>query len=726
MSLAEKKEDLLEELRAVRERLAHAEQQARDWRATAGRLAEQMQRITHAAEAIHSMTSVDEVLGVATAEAMAIIGTHQATASFTVGPDWSQAVNTALLSEKYAAWRGYDARPDGTGIYSLVCRTNRPVRMTQAELEAHPAWKGFGTEAGRHPPLRGWLAAPLAGRDGRNLGLVQLSDKADGGDFTAEDEAVLTQLAQMASVAVENALLYQQAREEIAARTRAEAAASQWAAVVQSSHVAIVGWTLDTLVVRWNPAAQRLYGYAKEEIIGKPVSLLIPPDRLDELTSILGQVRRGEAVKPFQTVRRRKDGGLIDVLLGVSPIKDAEGRLVGASGISHDITEARRLEEQYRQAQKMEAVGHLAGGVAHDFNNLLTVINGYSDLLLGRLGPEDPMRGLLAEIHKAGERAGSLTRQLLAFSRRQVLEPKVLDLNAVVSDTEKMLRRLIGEDVLLAVVLDPVLGRVKVDPGQMQQVLLNLAVNARDAMPQGGRLTIETRNVTLDEDYARTHPDIRPGEYAMLAVSDSGVGMDGATKARLFEPFFTTKGPGKGTGLGLATVYGIVKQSGGSIEVYSEPGQGATFKVYLPRVQEPVSSGKSFYGLRTMPRGSETVLLVEDEDAVRALAGHVLRSCGYAVLEAADGRQAVQVAEKHRGPIDLLVSDVVMPHLGGRQLAERLVAGRPGLKVLFLSGYTDDAVVRHGVLGADYAFLQKPFTTAGLAQKVREVLDQVR
>jgi CheY-like chemotaxis protein len=360
--------------------------------------------------------------------------------------------------------------------------------------------------------------------------------------------------------------------------------------------------------------------------------------------------------------------------------------------------------------------------VAHDFNNLLTVINGYGELMLGRLPAGDPTRELVREVVAAGNRAAALTRRLLAFSRKAILEPKVLDLKAVVADVSEMLRRLIGEDIRLAVATDPGPGLVRVDPGQLEQVLMNLAVNARDAMPQGGLLTIEVRNVVLDATYVREHAEAQAGPHVLLAVSDTGTGIDAATLTRIWDPFFTTKGE-KGTGLGLATVYGIVKQSGGHVAVYSEVGHGTTFKVYLPREEKRQVSGKSIHGLTAMPAGKETVLLVEDEDGVRALARHVLQVCGYTVLEARDGAEALRLAGQHSGRIDLLATDVVLPRKGGREVAERLTALWPGLKVLFLSGYTEDAVVRHGILEAQVAFLQKPFTPALLAAKVREVLD---
>jgi PAS domain S-box-containing protein len=405
-------------------------------------------------------------------------------------------------------------------------------------------------------------------------------------------------------------------------------------------------------------------------------------------------------------------------------IRDAAGRPVEAVGSWSDITERRQLEEQFRQVQKMEAVGQLAGGIAHDFNNLLTIINGYSEILLDTLTRSDPSRELVDEIHKAGIRSAGLTRQLLAFSRQQVLAPQVLDLNNVVTDTEKMLRRLVGEDVQLAIVLAPALWPVRTDPGQIEQVMMNLAVNARDAMPRGGRLTIETRNVELDAEYSRTHADASPGSHVLLSVSDTGSGIPPALKAKIFEPFFTTKGPGKGTGLGLSTVYGIIKQSGGHVTVYSEIGVGTSFKVYLPRAERVIEKVKGQSGIRNLRRGTETILLAEDEEGVRALTRHVLVGCGYTVLEAADGDDAVRVAAGYAGTIHLLITDVVMPGTGGRAMAEQICELYPEMRVLFVSGYTDDAVIRHGVLREGVNFLQKPFSPMMLSFKVREVLDE--
>jgi CheY-like chemotaxis protein len=372
----------------------------------------------------------------------------------------------------------------------------------------------------------------------------------------------------------------------------------------------------------------------------------------------------------------------------------------------------------------MEAIGKLAGGVAHDFNNLLTVIHGYSELMLNSLDQNSRLRQDVQEIMHASDRASSLTRQLLAFSRKQVLQPQVLDLNADVSNMDKMLRRMIGEDIELVTLLVKDLGRIKADPGQIEQVLLNLAVNAKDAMRNGGKLTIETANVKLDENYARSHVDVTPGNYVMLSMSDTGVGMTPETKERIFEPFFTTKEKGKGTGLGLSTVYGIIQQSGGNIWVYSEPGLGTTFKIYLPTIEGDTESFRPAAVPTKLLQGSETVLLVEDEEMVRKLACTVLEKKGYRVLEASSGDKALDVVQGQNGnPIHLMVTDVVMPGMSGRQLADRLVSLRPELKVLYMSGYTDNAIVHHGVLDRGIAYIQKPFTPDALATKVREILD---
>ena len=390
-------------------------------------------------------------------------------------------------------------------------------------------------------------------------------------------------------------------------------------------------------------------------------------------------------------------------------------------GVATDITERVQLEEQLRQSQKIEAIGRLAGGVAHDFNNLLTTILGYSDLVLQALEPDHAVREDLEEIKRAGERAAGLTRQLLAFSRKQILTPVVLDVNAVVVNLKKMLGRLIGEDVELTTLLDPALGAVKADAGQLEQIVMNLAVNARDAMPEGGHITIETKNVELDDLYAREHTYTTRGPYVLLAIGDTGMGMDPETQSHIFEPFFTTKGPGKGTGLGLSTVYGIVKQSGGSIEVYSEPGKGTVFRIYLPRVDQPVPKPIP-PPVAASAKGSETILLVEDEDGLRALARRVLEASGYTVLAARDAENAAEIAGAHADRIELLLTDTVMPGASGPDLARRLAPLRPDMKVLFVSGYTDDAVVRARLLDPSAAFLQKPFSPDALARKVREVL----
>jgi len=476
-------------------------------------------------------------------------------------------------------------------------------------------------------------------------------------------------------------------------------------------------------VTSLNPAFEEMTGFPPGEWVGRPFEAFVHPDDVPLALDLFGRVLGGEP-RPTIPFRILTKGGSYRVAEFSATAQVRDGRLAGILGIGRDVTERLGLEQQLRQAQKMEAVGRLAGGIAHDFNNILTAITGHADLLLEDLGHHDPRRADVDEIRRSAERAAGLTRQLLAFSRQQVLQPKVVDLNALVLDMDKLLRRLIGEDVELATALDPTLGRVTADPGQLEQVIVNLAVNARDAMPQGGKLTLETRNIDLDSSYRLEHSLVKPGPYVQLTVSDSGIGMDEETQAHAFEPFFTTKPRGQGTGLGLAMVYGTVKQSGGFIWVYSEPGHGATFKIYLPRVDAPVESATPPAPVERPPRGSETVLLAEDEPAVRAIAQQVLERQGYTVLAAPSGADALALAAQHGATIHLLLTDVVMPGMSGRDLADRLTAQRPGIRVLYISGYTDNAIVRHGMLEPGLAYLQKPFRPDALVRKVRDVLDE--
>ena len=634
---------------------------------------------------------------------------------------------------------------------------------------------------------------------------------------------------------------------DITDRIRAEAAASQLALIVESCDDAIIGESLDGKILSWNGGAQKIFGYAASEAIGRPIGMIIPFEHKEEMREILESLKRDESVQHFETVRLRKDGKKIDVSVSMSLVRDTDGSVIAASAIARDVTERKRveakllesethfrslvhdapfgifrgtldgkllqvnpalvtmlgydsqeellqlnterdiyrdpevrkrllkengkkedfrsveaewrrkdgkfitvrmtghpvlakdnsiayfevfaeditehrtLERQLLQSQKMEAIGRLAGGIAHDFNNLLSVILGHSDLLEEQIGANSRLRKSVEATRHAAARATSLTMQLLAFSRKQVIEPTVIDLNACVVEIQKLLHRVIGEDIELAIKLQPNLGRVKADPGQLGQVLMNLAVNSRDAMPTGGKLVIETSDVDLDDTYVRQHLGAKPGPFVMLAVSDTGIGMDSQTLSHIFEPFFTTKETGKGTGLGLSMVYGIVKQNNGYIMAYSEPGRGTTFKLYFPRTNEslslPLPTKKAVAG------GSETILVVEDELALRDLTCILLRDAGYSVMEALGVEDALAAAKDTRRRIDLLLTDIVMPGLDGRELAAQILALRPGLKVLFMSGYTDDVIVHRGVSIHGALLVQKPFTRNVLLQKIRETLD---
>ncbi|MGZ8848228.1 MAG: PAS domain S-box protein, partial [Pyrinomonadaceae bacterium] len=510
---------------------------------------------------------------------------------------------------------------------------------------------------------------------------------------------------------------------DITERKLAQAEVTRLASAVEQTADSIVITDPAGNIQYVNPSFERVTGYSKEEVLGQNPRMLKSGKNDPSLYRDLWQtITRGD-VWVGQLINKKKDGTLFNERVTISAVRDEAGKTKHFVAVKQDTTHETYLEEQLRQSQKMEAIGQLAGGVAHDFNNLLTAINGYSSLALQRIDQVNLVKGYLEEIKKAGDRAANLTRQLLAFGRKQILQPLPINLNDVVTEMNKMLRRLIGENIVLTAKLDPTVKKIQADPGQIEQVLRNLVVNARDAMPQGGNLTIETLKVELDAAFASRRLGIKPGNYVMLAVSDTGTGMDEETKARIFDPFFTTKEKGKGTGLGLSTVHGIVNQSGGNIWVYSEPNRGTTFKVYLPEIESSGAVKEKTKAETAIPTGSETILLVEDEDVVRSLTREILESTGYEVIEASRGEEAIRLCTKNNCSIDLLLTDVVMPTMSGREVADRLVKIKSDLRVLFMSGYTDEAIVHQGVLDSNIEFIQKPFTPAALARKVRAVLD---
>ncbi|HWM10132.1 MAG TPA: response regulator [Solirubrobacteraceae bacterium] len=562
---------------------------------------------------------------------------------------------------------------------------------------------------------RSHASVPLRAGD-RVVGMLSLAGPGGGG-LGEDDLRTLDAVGNQVGEALERAQLQEHLERRVADRTAELRTA---AAIVQSSDDGIIRLSTDGTIETWNPGAERLYGHRAADAVGRSLELLVPPDRVDEVAGLLARVAQGESLQGHETVRRTRTGEERDVSLTLSPVRGDAGAVVGVAEIARDITARRQLEKQLLASQKLESVGRLAGGIAHDFNNLMTVVIGFSDLLLAARGDEKTRRGYVKEIKRSGERATALSQQLLAFGRRQLLRPVVLDLNAVVADMEALVRRLIGEDIDLLVMPGPDLSSVKVDRSNLEQVVMNLVINARDAMPDGGHITIETANVLVEDD---THPEKSPGAYVMLTVSDSGVGMDPQTQESIFEPFFTTKDPGKGTGLGLSVVFGIVKQSGGSISVYSEPGHGATFRIYLPATLEAAVQAEPVAPAEIL-RGTETILVVEDEEGVRVLIGQLLREHGYTVIATGSPEEALTLSEHHDGPIDLLVTDMVMPRLSGREIADRLRPERPDMAVLYVSGYTGDAMIHRGLLEPDARFLTKPFKARELLGVVREILDE--
>jgi PAS domain S-box-containing protein len=603
--------------------------------------------------------------------------------------------------------------PPGVGIAGRAVLERRPVWspdvLGQPELGLPDDLRLRIAASG----IRAVLSVPLVAR-GMPIGVLSVGALA-GRAFTDEEITLLAAFGDQAALALQNARSFEEARR---VREFLES-------IAEHSPDAIVATDTDGHLTYVSRGVEEMLGYPAQELLGRPLTDLYRSGA-EEARAIMRELEKRGRLRHYETTLRTKSGGWIDVSASFALLRDKGGVTLGSLGIVSDVSDRRRLEEQLRQAQKMDAIGRLAGGIAHDFNNLLTVITGRTELMLAQLPAEHPQRRHMDLVQKTAERAAALTRQLLTFSRKQPVELRVLDLNSVLTGMERMLRRLIGEHIDLVTVTPPRLGRVRADPGQLEQVVMNLAINARDAMPHGGRLTLETSDVDLDETYARQHVGVRPGPYVMLAVSDTGIGMDAETQARLFEPFFTTKPAGQGTGLGLATVYGIVAQSRGTVWVYSEVGRGTTFKVYLPRVDEAATPGDAPRPAAPAPRGSETVLLVEDDEALGEVAREILELSGYAVLGARHGNEALLVALQHPGPIHLLVTDVVLPQMSGRDLAERLAASRPDIRVLFMSGYADGAIVHQDVLAPGAAFVQKPFTPEGLARRVREVLDRGR
>jgi len=622
-----------------------------------------------------------------------------------------QDSSTQLLTFPYFVDEA-DVRPEpkkpGKGLTEYVLRTGEPLLCTPEVFEQLLA-KGEAELIGA--PSLDWLGAPL--KLGTNtVGVVVVQSYSGNIRFGEKEKGILTFVSQQVASAIEHK------RNEEALR-RSEA---RYRSLVHSAAYGIYCSTLEGKFLDVNPALVAMLGYETIEEV-----LQLDPMRdlfIDshELSSMMQKFQAGPRLNNAEVQWKRKDGKIITVRLSGRVFNSPHEAADVLEIIAEDVTEQRVLENQFRQAQKMEAVGRLAGGVAHDFNNLLTVISGYTEVLLERTPAHDPLYPKMQAIHQATERATTVTRQLLAFSRKQMLELKVVDINAIVTDMERLLRPLIGENIELETKLARNLGNTRADAGQIEQVIMNLVVNSKDAMLDGGRIIIQTENADLQkEQLSREHPYIHPGAYVVLYVSDNGHGMDKETQARIFEPFFTTKEKGKGTGLGLSTVYGIVKQSGGYILIDSQLGAGTTFRIYLPRVEEAAERTGHIKTKPLQKGASETVLLVEDEESVRQLVRELLEAQGYKILEAEDGEKALRIADTHPD-IDLLITDVVMPGMSGRELSARLCASHPHTKLLYLSGYTEDAIVHEGVLDAGTAFLQKPFTLQTLSRKVCEVL----
>jgi PAS domain S-box-containing protein len=683
--------------------------------------AERLERLASAFGDIFSIRNRDTLLKRATEIARALIPSHQAVISFNRNSDFAQSIRTTSFSDKYNAWKDYSEVPNGSGIYRIVTETNQVMRMTQAELESHPAWRNFGEAKHRHPPLRGWLAAPLRSADGKSFGLIQLSDRVDG-EYDAADEAIMVQIANVISIALDSLRLSDEAVEAVSAAAQVN---TKIAGIMTSMSDGVAVLDENWKYTFINERFTEITGLTEADTIGNTVwTVLADRPKLSETAKLnAGYLRR---CMETRTPVEFEDS----ILTAAGVARKIEIRAfptdTGLTTYLRDVTARRDAEDRLRQAQKMDAVGQLTGGVAHDFNNLLTVIIGNADILSELLERDTgPARRSANLIMDAARRASDLVKRLLAFARRQPLAPRTTKIGELVSEMESLLRRTLNENIDMEIILAADLWSANIDPVQLENSILNLVINARDAMPEGGKLTLEVSNADLDEGYVQ-QADIASGQYVLLALTDTGTGMPPHVLAKAFDPFFTTKEPGRGTGLGLSMVFGYVKQSGGHVRIYSEVGIGTTVKIFLPRAAEGVLAAPIDTTAKPAPKGTEVVLMVEDEDMVREFVAAALEDLGYVVTACSGAASALAALDDGLEP-DILLTDVVLAGMmNGRQLADTIRQRIPDIAVLYMSGYTEDAIVHQGRLDQGVQLISKPFRRQQLAEKLRMVVEQRR
>ncbi|MBL8644125.1 MAG: PAS domain-containing protein [Rhodospirillaceae bacterium] len=665
-------------------------------------------RLAEATGELMTATDQDMLVNNAVKTVRSIVPSHQAVAYFSAKGRAEHGLHAVSLSDKYAQWRGYNAPRNGTGIYKLVMDTGVPMRLTQEQLEKHPAWRGFGSEKDRHPPMRGWMAMPLRDHDGAVIGVIQVSDRLEG-DFDATDEALFAQFARVLAIALQTLHMVEDTQT---AAADARMARDELARVFASTSDGIAIFDEELRYTYVNDVFCRITATPREKLLG--LSFLDRPNSDERVLAKLKECRATGRALEFENTFTPADGVRRWVEVKMFPVDTRISLFV------RDVTERRLSEQKLLEAQRMDAVGRLTGGLAHDFNNMLAVVMGNTEMLLSKLNDHAQIRS--AElIRAAAKRGADVISRLLSFARRQPLDPKALDIGVVVREVQSLLRRSLPENVAFEFVHAAGLWRAQADLAQLENVLVNLVINARDALPDGGKVTIEASNAHLDAKYA-DEAEVPPGQYVLLAVSDTGVGMPPEIAAKAFEPFFTTKGLGKGTGLGLSMVYGFAKQSGGHVRLYSELGQGTTVKLYLPRAQGVSEAVAPVEELQTVPRGTETILLVEDEDMVREFVQVMLTDLGYRVVSHRDAESAWTEIMTGLKP-DVLLTDLILPGaMNGRQLAEKVIKMRPGISILYMSGYTENAIVHHGRLDPGVNLLSKPFRRYDLAVKLRAVI----